>query len=135
MNNRYGGEQWYNDRTDVRSTFSLSAGERLFQDHTLSLSVHGTGGRPFRPETIDLDCIERKYAAPDSSVAFFHGGLNRPLWRTPVKNKSQNNFLFAVAQLAPKQCPRGVSSSVEGAAITGCVETKGHQPGDEEWES
>jgi hypothetical protein len=32
-------------------------------------------------------------------------------------------FLFAVAQVSPKQCLRGVCSSIVGAPIAGCGET------------
>ena len=71
VKNRYSDGTWYNDWTDVLYTFSVSLGARFLSDHALSVSVQGSGGRPFCPETVALDCIERKSAAYDTAAPYF----------------------------------------------------------------
>jgi hypothetical protein len=63
VKNRFGNARWYNDWTNVGYTFSLSGGATVLNDHTFSVLLQGSGGRPFCPELVQSDCIGRKSAA------------------------------------------------------------------------
>jgi hypothetical protein len=71
VKNRYADGLWHDDWTDVRYTVSLSLGARFLDDHMLSLSLQGAGGRPYCPETIVADCIARKSAVYESAASYF----------------------------------------------------------------
>ncbi|MBN2035874.1 MAG: TonB-dependent receptor [Chitinispirillaceae bacterium] len=77
VKNRYRDAAWRNDWTNVRYTYALSAGAQLWGGHQVSLSLQGTGGRPFCPERIALDCIGRKTAIYDNTVPYFSRRLDR----------------------------------------------------------
>lgn len=77
VKNRYNDGKWYDDWTDVRYTYSLAFGACFFNDHILSLSVQGSGGRPYCPQMIALDCIKRPYAVYDPDASYYSGRLDK----------------------------------------------------------
>jgi hypothetical protein len=79
VKNRFGDARWYNDWTDVGYTYSLSAGTTFMKFNSFSLSVQGSGGRPFCPEIIRQDCIGRKSAMIDNTSAYYGRRLQRLL--------------------------------------------------------
>jgi hypothetical protein len=71
VKNRYTDGKWYDDWTAVRYTYSVALGACFFRDHTLSFSVQGSGGRPYCPLLIALDCIDRPYLIYDPGVSYY----------------------------------------------------------------
>lgn len=84
VKNLYQDGVWYNDWSDVQCTFSFAAGFRPWCGHTISLSIQGSGGRPYCPQKITLDCINRRIAHFDSSAEFFARRLD-PLVSASVR--------------------------------------------------
>jgi hypothetical protein len=79
IKNRYDNGSWQNDWTDVHYTYSFSLGTRILGSHALSFSLQGSGGRPFCPQTVVADCINRKFAVYDQEAAWFSRHLERLL--------------------------------------------------------
>ncbi|MBN1128813.1 MAG: TonB-dependent receptor plug domain-containing protein [Chitinispirillaceae bacterium] len=77
VKNRYRDGSWRNDWTDVGYTFGVSLGARLLNSHTISFSLQGAGGRPFCPEKILADCIDRKFATYDNETPWFSERLDK----------------------------------------------------------
>jgi hypothetical protein len=71
VKNRFDDAQWYNDWTNVGYTYSISAGATFLKYHCFSLSVQGSGGRPFCPEILQQDCIGRRSAVIDNNSPYF----------------------------------------------------------------
>jgi hypothetical protein len=79
IKNRYDDGSWQNDWTDVGYTYSFSLGTRFLGSHSISLSLQGSGGRPFCPKTVVADCINRKFAVYDGETTWFSRHLERLL--------------------------------------------------------
>ena len=77
VENLYEDGSWYDDWANVRYTYSVSLGLRLLGDHVVSFSFQGAGGRPYCPEKIAMDCIQRKSAVYDSAAGYFSRRLDR----------------------------------------------------------
>jgi hypothetical protein len=77
VKNRYADGGWYNDWTDVGYTFSLSIGAKFLRGHTISASLNGAGGRPYCPEKILADCINRKSSVLDTVISYYLNRLDR----------------------------------------------------------
>jgi hypothetical protein len=77
VKNRFDDQRWYSDWTNVGYTFSLSAGATVMRHHGFSLSVQGSGGRPYCPEIIQRDCIGRNSAVIDNSGPYYTRRLQR----------------------------------------------------------
>jgi hypothetical protein len=77
IKNRYDDGSWQHDWTDVGYTFALSCGARLFGSHSISLSVQGSGGRPYCPKIIVDDCVKRKIAVFDADIPYFSQRLEK----------------------------------------------------------
>jgi hypothetical protein len=71
VKNRFDNTQWYNDWTNVGYTYSLAAGATFLKYHCFSLSVQGSGGRPFCPEITRQDCIGRIFAGIDKNSPYY----------------------------------------------------------------
>ena len=76
VKNQYEHDAWREDWTDVRYTYSLSAGIRPLENHLVSASVRGCGGRPLCAQTIAVDCMGRKSAVLDTSEPLFSRRLD-----------------------------------------------------------
>jgi hypothetical protein len=70
VQNKYGNGEWHNDWTNVRYAYSCDAGCRS-GNSLLSISFRGSGGLPTYVQRVAVDCMGRKSAALDTSVAFF----------------------------------------------------------------
>jgi hypothetical protein len=79
VKNQFDNAGWYDDWTDVGYTFSCAATAAILHDHTVSLSVSGAGGRPYCPELVKADCVGRRSASIDSTVAYYSRRLDRLL--------------------------------------------------------
>ncbi len=79
VKNQFGNSEWYNDWTNVGYTFSAAVTAILLRDHTISLSVSGSGGRPYCPEIVQTDCVGRKSAFLDTTQAYYSRRLERLL--------------------------------------------------------
>jgi hypothetical protein len=79
VKNQFGNAAWYNDWTNVGYTFNAAATATLLHDHTVSLSVSGSGGRPYCPEVVRTDCVGRKSALVDTTQAYYSRRLDRLL--------------------------------------------------------
>jgi hypothetical protein len=77
VKNRFRDIQWYNDWTNVSYTFTASAGMRLLADHSIALSFHASGGRPFCAQEIQLDCIGRRTSVIETTHPFFEERLEQ----------------------------------------------------------
>jgi hypothetical protein len=71
VKNQFENTGWYNDWTNVGYTFSCAATATFFRDHAVSLSLSGSGGRPYHHETVFTDCIGRKTAVLDAAEAYY----------------------------------------------------------------
>jgi hypothetical protein len=80
IKNKYDDGSWQNDWTNVGFTYVLSCGARLFGSHSVSLSIQGSGGRPFCPKKIVPDCINRKIALLEADVPYFSRRLERLMY-------------------------------------------------------
>jgi len=76
VKNRYNDGTWYDDWTAVRYTYSFSVGACIAGENTLSFSVQGSGGRPYCPQVVALDCISRPYVTYDPHAAYYSGQLD-----------------------------------------------------------
>jgi hypothetical protein len=71
VKNRYGDGAWYDDWTNVRYTYSVNLGSFFKKSHMVSVSLRGSGGRPFCDQYIMTDCQGRNVAVVDSATALF----------------------------------------------------------------
>jgi hypothetical protein len=76
VKNRYNDGTWCDDWTAVRYTYSFSVGACIAGENTLSFSVQGSGGRPYCPQVVALDCIARPYVTYDPGAAYYSGRLD-----------------------------------------------------------
>ncbi len=67
---KFSDGSWHDDWVNVGYTFSASGGFQFLDNHQFSLSVQGTGGRPYSPEIIVTDCIGRKSAQYSPNEGF-----------------------------------------------------------------
>ncbi len=71
VKNRFENAQWYNDWTNVGFTYSLSLGATFAKYNNFSISIRGSGGRPYCAQAVRQDCIGRKSAVIDNSIPYF----------------------------------------------------------------
>jgi hypothetical protein len=77
VKNRYRDGNWYDDWTNVGYAVSCSFGMRFLDNHTISLSAAGNGGRPYCKEVIVEDCIGRKTAEYASDQNYYSDRIER----------------------------------------------------------
>lgn len=79
VKNQFDDAAWYDDWTDVGYTFSAAATASILRNHTVSLSVSGSGGRPYCPELVRVDCVGRRSTSIDTSAGYYSRRLDRLL--------------------------------------------------------
>jgi|WetSurMetagenome_2_1015567.scaffolds.fasta_scaffold04717_5 hypothetical protein len=77
VKNQFDDSGWYDDWTNVGYTFSCAATAVVLRAHTVSLSVAGSGGRPYCPAMVNVDCVGRRSASLDTLAGYYSRRLDR----------------------------------------------------------
>jgi hypothetical protein len=79
IKDKFSDGSWHDDWVNVGYTFSAAGGLHFLSNHEFSLSVQGTGGRPYSPEIITANCIGIKSAQYAPGHAFNSERLDKIL--------------------------------------------------------